>query len=279
MKNLFLQKKACKANIFIVLKHHNDLLINCKNRLFAAFKYPYSPLDYMKRLFVCYITLGTLFFSTAFQPAEDYFEQDIKRHRIDEKKWEKLTKDLDYTVKEKPEEKAKGKARSTPAMKDQEAFADNFFQASKWIFILLALGVLIWLLISVLKASGLFAPGFKKVAALETITLENIEERLHETDLEAFLREALKNKQYNLAIRLYYLAVLKALSARELIRWKKDKTNKAYLSEMLDHPLYDHFREATLIFENAWYGDTAVSESTFLAAESKLKGLESSITN
>lgn len=225
----------------------------------------------MKRWFVCCITFGTVLFSTGFQSEDGYFKEDIKHRDLNKKQWEKLTHDLDYSIKETPQEETEKAGRSTPAIKDQAKFADSFLQIFKWVFIILALGLLVWLLLSVLKASGLFAPGFKKIAATGPITLDNIEEHLHETDLDAFLRDALKNKQYNLAIRLYYLSVLKSLSNQELILWKKDKTNKAYLREMSSHTLYNDFREATLIYENAWYGDGVVSETAFLAAEGRMK--------
>lgn len=225
----------------------------------------------MKRWFVCCITFGTVLFSTGFQSEEGYFKEEIKHRDLNKKQWEKLTHDLDYSIKETPPEETEKAVRNRPAIKDQAKFADSFLQIFKWVFIILALGVLIWLLLAVLKASGLFAPGFKKIAPAGTITLDNIEEHIHETDLEAFLREALHNKQYNLAIRLYYLSVLKSLSNQELIHWKKDKTNKAYLREMSNHHLYNDFREATLIYENAWYGDGVVSEAAFLAAEGRMK--------
>ena len=72
-------------------------------------------------------------------------------------------------------------------------------------------------------------------------------------------------------MRLYYLAVLKELSLKELIKWKKDKTNGEYLRELAGSRLFGTVQEVTLIFERVWYGKTAVQEEDFLQMEAKFK--------
>lgn len=105
------------------------------------------------------------------------------------------------------------------------------------------------------------------------ITLDNLEEYLHETDLDRFLRAALAEQNYALAIRLYYLQAIKDLSARNAIHWSREKTNRDYLREMRSHRLSDPFRSATRHFERVWYGNIDLTEPEFRRLEPEFKNL------
>lgn len=105
------------------------------------------------------------------------------------------------------------------------------------------------------------------------ITEANLDQYLHETDLERFLRAALANGNYALAIRLYYLQVIKDLSERGAIKWAKEKTNRDYLREMRNHTQHDAFRTATRTFERVWYGNGGLSSDEFARMEPQFKSL------
>ena len=102
-----------------------------------------------------------------------------------------------------------------------------------------------------------------KVDEQEQITLENLEEHIHETDLDRFLRAALAEGDYRMAVRIYYLMVIRDLSARNWIQWKKDEVNRQYLNEMSSQPLYPVFRDLTRIFEAIWYGEYSLDDQRF----------------
>ncbi|MEO0779887.1 MAG: DUF4129 domain-containing protein, partial [Bacteroidota bacterium] len=78
---------------------------------------------------------------------------------------------------------------------------------------------------------------------------------------------------YRLAARLYYLAIIKELSLHEAIQWKRDKTNRDYLRELVGHPLRDEFRALTLVFERIWYGDRALEEADFPLLQARFEQL------
>lgn len=109
------------------------------------------------------------------------------------------------------------------------------------------------------------------------ITEANLDQYLHETDLERFLRAALANGNYALAIRLYYLQTIKDLSERGAIKWAKEKTNRDYLREMRNHTQHDAFRMATRTFERVWYGNDGLSADEFARMEPQFKSLLTSI--
>ena len=130
-------------------------------------------------------------------------------------------------------------------------------------------------------ASDLFMPNgvaFKDgdlyIAEINRILkLEKIEENLHRADLESFILQALKQEEYALALRLYYLSILKELSQRKAIHWKREKTNRQYVWEMRQSPLSGAFEEVTRIFEQAWYGGRQMDKREYQALEPKFRML------
>ncbi len=252
---------------------HSLLLINCKR---IRVRIPAAGL--IRGLsFAWALSYGSLLPCQGSPPDDRYFDVPVERHPFDEQQRDKLTHDLDYSVAPADRDSSR-LTRSTPPIQDNQAISGRLQEGFKWVVIALSLVILLWLIWAILRASGLFTPGFKKLARSETAPLaDDIVDRLDETDLDAGIREALQRGQYNLAIRLYYLSILKALSQRQMIHWKKDKTNRAYLQEMRDHPLYSDFREITLLFETAWYGDRPVREADFIPARHRFESLRSAI--
>ncbi|MDX2134075.1 MAG: DUF4129 domain-containing protein [Saprospiraceae bacterium] len=99
------------------------------------------------------------------------------------------------------------------------------------------------------------------------INWENLDQFLDETELEGFLKEAIQNKAWSQAIRVYFLMVIQSLSQKKAIAWARHKTNRSYLMEMRTHTLAEPFREATGIYEKVWYGNLMVDERTFRTLE------------
>lgn len=95
----------------------------------------------------------------------------------------------------------------------------------------------------------------------------NPEEDIHEIDFQAALAEALRNGEYNKAVRLLYLSALKELSHREHIRWQAGKTNYQYQQELQKKELQAPFRQLGHLFEWAWYGNFQVGETQYKRAE------------
>ena len=105
------------------------------------------------------------------------------------------------------------------------------------------------------------------------ITLANLDEYIHETDLDRFLREALAASNWPLAVRLYFLQTIKQLSEKEAIVWSKEKTNRDYLREMRSHRLSTQFRDATRQYERVWYGNQPITSEAFARLEPEFKAL------
>ncbi len=124
----------------------------------------------------------------------------------------------------------------------------------------------ILLVILIVKLVGDGGQGVgKKVDVDPIFELEDLEENIHESDLERFLRISLEEKKFRIALRIYYLIVIRRLSDLGWIQWQKDKTNYDYVREMRPKSSHGIFRDLTYMFEIVWYGETPVSEKDFHA--------------
>ena len=159
------------------------------------------------------------------------FAQAQDERAFDKTEWERVTKDIDYSSDTAKERKKKDEKSTDQGGEAGGGGSSRFFEGGnasgimKFIIIVLAVVVVALLLRSLL---GLNKPKNKKINKVQAIDLERIEENIHEANLDDFIRQALEQQNFALAIRLYYLAILKELSLKNTIHWKKDKTNKDY---------------------------------------------------
>jgi hypothetical protein len=205
-------------------------------------------------------------------PREQYFNQKIEQRPFNEQEWKSLTKDLNYAEDGAIKESSTHRKANTrgEGIDEEEQSASSgsmspFWAAVfKWTIVLLAILILAVILYSVIGGGSFLKPTGKKIMIKEeNFSIENIEANLHESDLDRHIREALQQNNYTLAIRLYYLAVIKELSLNKWIKWKRDKTDRDYLREMQTTALFNPYRDATRIFERVFYGNAVLNEQDF----------------
>ncbi|AKA34041.1 DUF4129 domain-containing protein [Flagellimonas lutaonensis] len=110
-----------------------------------------------------------------------------------------------------------------------------------------------------------------------TVILTEEERIIKSENIQDLIKEALANKNYRLAIRYYYLYILKLLSNKELIDWQLQKTNDDYLHELSNGSLKKAFAKATFLYDYVWYGEFQLDESKYQQAERTFKALQNSI--
>jgi hypothetical protein len=203
---------------------------------------------------------------------EKYNREPIERRDVDAEKWRKATEGIDYSddkVKEQQQRAVNmGESNKTAAL------AGLFLEFMKWFFIIGGIGLLAFLMYRFVSEGNIFTGGSRKIGVnSEEIDLNNIEENLEIAELDPIIKKAIGAQNFPLAIRLYYLAILKELTLAGAIAWKKDKTNRIYVREMQPHPLMETFRKVTTIFERVWYGDTALDEAGFQSIQPSFQGL------
>ncbi len=117
---------------------------------------------------------------------------------------------------------------------------------------------------------------FEKQEAPQIILTED-EDIIQNKDIQQLIALALKEDNYRLAIRYYYLSVLKKLSDTELINWESQKTNTDYLKELKDDSLKSKFQNITRLYDFIWYGSFEVDEKSFHQVQQKFKSITNSI--
>ena len=94
-------------------------------------------------------------------------------------------------------------------------------------------------------------------------TEDLFEEDLTTADFDARIEAAAAAGDYRRAVRLLYLKALRELADRNLVVWRREKTNHAYVDELRHASLRQPFAELTYLFEYIWYGAFPVDEAAF----------------
>ncbi|WP_299443972.1 DUF4129 domain-containing protein [uncultured Aquimarina sp.] len=119
---------------------------------------------------------------------------------------------------------------------------------------------------------------FEKQEVPQVILTED-EDIIQNQDIQQLIELALRENNYRLAIRYYYLSVLKKLSDSELIDWESQKTNTDYIKELTDDSLKNKFQNITRLYDFIWYGSFEVDEKSFHKAQQKFKSITNSISS
>lgn len=136
-----------------------------------------------------------------------------------------------------------------------------------WIFyIAIALAVIFLAYILLNEGgTGLFKVSRNKsINSYEDITAENIEN----ADIHSLIKNAENDNDYRLAIRYYYLLVLKTLSLKNHIKFEDDKTNNEYLSEVSSKPFSKDFAYTSYLYNYIWYGEFPLNTDKYNKAKS-----------
>ena len=209
------------------------------------------------------------------ESTKKYYSEDIKTNDFDRQKWQKDIAGLDYTIEEKKREKAEKKPSKNGENREPFRISPAFIFLIKWFFILGAVAIIAFFVYQFAMGGDVFGPQSKRVYGPPSVKIDlaAVEENLLESELDPLIRQAINNKQFSLAVRLYYLTIIKELSNKGSIVWKKDKTNRTYVREMNSHKLSDKFKQITTTFERIWYGDSTIDEATFLKIQPNFKDL------
>ena len=195
-----------------------------------------------------------------------YLQEELTVSPIDQTDWEEATAGLDY-----------GEGKFVPPPKTDTANLEFLATLFKIIGILAVVVAIAFLLRYFVGIQGMQKATNKKFDPNAKIDTQTIAEHIHEFDLPALIQQAIVQKDFSVATRLYYLLTIKTLSDKNLIQWKKDKTNRNYLNELKGFDIKNQFSQLTNIFERVWYGEVAVNEAIFGEIEGQFKGFNNNI--
>jgi hypothetical protein len=115
------------------------------------------------------------------------------------------------------------------------------------------------------RSLAVAAFGLEPMVVRPDITDENVSaDQMPEDEWESLARELLRNGQFRLAMRAFYLASLANLARRNLVRIARYKSNLDYENELRrrGHAISEilpAFGENVAVFERVWYGAHNVS--------------------
>lgn len=135
-----------------------------------------------------------------------------------------------------------------------------------WILILVTIIVLVILKVTDSGVSTIFSGKARKKENIDA-TLEDVD--IHNIDYEQQIREAISNKDFRLAVRLWFLRTLKSFSDKELVQWKIDKTNSDYYYELSGSKYQKDFGDVSKSYDYIWYGEFPVDEISYRIEEEK----------
>jgi len=151
----------------------------------------------------------------------------------------------------------------------------GLMQVMEYIVYILMGALVIFLLVRFFSGENLSSIFTRKATSIIDINLS--EEHIENVDLEALIKQALKQKDYRLAVRYHYLKALKTLSQKEIIDWHFEKTNWDYQREISIPLIKSIFKEVSYLYDYIWYGEQPIDEIKYEAVETRFSALEKQI--
>jgi len=96
------------------------------------------------------------------------------------------------------------------------------------------------------------------------VSITEDEALIKHKDLLKLIKQAIDQKNYRLAIRFYYLNIIKQLEDNELIIWEQQKTNEDYIQEISKENIKASFKDLTRLYDFVWYGNFEIDETKFV---------------
>ena len=190
-------------------------------------------------------------------PTKKERSQAYAEKKFSKTAWKKIVGKTKYTedpIDEKEVTRKPGPGRSM-------AWNPAVLKIVGYILILLMIGWIIYYLFR----NAMNDDGFRKNSMHPDSLLydkRHIDE-IREDDIEKLLREALERNDFRMAVRIYYIRLLKHLHTAGFIAWKKDKTDHDYAAELTAFAFTREFRKLMTAYELIWYGDRTPTPDEF----------------
>jgi hypothetical protein len=135
----------------------------------------------------------------------------------------------------------------------------------KWIVIVIALGLLIYLIIRAFGLDRKFNFNKRNTSARKLgVVIEDLtKEEFIKTEFEKLLEEAIANGDYRLAHRYQFLNTLQIMQSNNWIKWGREKTNHDYLFSTMGESFNPSFHKLVIVFDLVWYGERVIDYSIF----------------
>ena len=147
--------------------------------------------------------------------------------------------------------------------------------AIKVFYVIVILLVVFFIVKAILNKEGSWI--FGKSSDKSIIPVADIENNIFETNFVTLIKNAENNNNYRLAIRYYYLWLLKTLSEAEVIEYDVEKTNSDYYNEIANDNIKKEFSYTSYLYNYIWYGEFDIDATQFNKAKTAFTHVLNSI--
>lgn len=143
--------------------------------------------------------------------------------------------------------------------------------------ILLIVIVVFFIFKSIINKEGTWV--FSKTGKKPLPKINAIEDDIENQNFSDLVNNAVNQDNYRLAIRYYYLWLLKTMNAHALISYDIEKTNSDYFYEINSEAVKSQFSYASYLYNYIWYGEFNVDENQFKKAQDAFSKFINAIDN
>ncbi|MFI2742514.1 DUF4129 domain-containing protein [Zhouia sp. PK063] len=157
------------------------------------------------------------------------------------------------------------------SFKNPKVVADTV-KIAVWIFLIVIIIMVVYFIVkAIMNKEGKWI--FGKSSDKKIIKAIDVENNIQEADFATLIQNAIQNKEYRIAIRYYYLWLLKDFTHKELIIYDVEKTNSDYLLELKNETIKQQFNYASYLYNYIWYGEFPIDETQFNNAKKTFTSL------
>jgi hypothetical protein len=135
----------------------------------------------------------------------------------------------------------------------------------KIFYVVIFLLVVFFIVKAIINKEGSWV--FGKSSDKSIIPVTDIENNIYDTNFKSLIADAEKENNYRLAIRYYYLWLLKTLSEEEIIDYDVEKTNSDYYLEIENKDTKEDFSYTSYLYNYVWYGEFNIDDAQFEKAK------------
>lgn len=155
---------------------------------------------------------------------------------------------------------------------DNNKKTQSTFDGLSWVFVIALIAAVLFLIYILLnEGSGNWFHKNRNTSLKDHQTF-NVE-TADPNDFKQLISKAESNNDYRLAIRYYYLLVLKSLSLKNIIEIEDDKTNVDYLNEIQNSTLNSAFSKILYVYNYTWYGEFSINAQQYNIAKNNFQSL------
>lgn len=196
-----------------------------------------------------------------------------------EERHQELREDLSYQQDKKEEEPKDEDSESWWDFEGYENWSFDLSNGTSIVILVLLLAGLGFLIFRILGDVEMRKRTRGEEEEQDEINIDDLEEEhlVAEGVSVSLLERAERAGQYDVAVRLLYIQLLKELQDGGLIKYRRDFSNRDYQQQLRGTAFLEDFKEVTADYERFWYGKYPIERLGYRLVYGKFTTLNASI--